>query len=230
MKIALIHGQSHKGSTYHISRLLAEKLGGEITEFMLPRDFSDHCLGCCTCFEISEKKCPHRSRLEPIVKAIDEADVIILASPVYVMHTSGSMKNLLDHMGWRWTIHRPEAKMFTKQAVCISTAAGMGMKSANKDMSDSLFFWGVGKIYRYGAAVRESSWEKVDPAMKQKISRSMDKLADTVYENIGRVTPSVKTKTMFEIIRQMRFIYGTDKDIKYWKKKGWLENKRPWKE
>ena len=33
MKITLIHGQNHKGSTYHIGRMLAEKLGGEITEF-----------------------------------------------------------------------------------------------------------------------------------------------------------------------------------------------------
>ena len=33
MKIVIIHGQSHKGSTYHIAYKLAEKIGGEITEF-----------------------------------------------------------------------------------------------------------------------------------------------------------------------------------------------------
>lgn len=33
MKITVIHGQSHKGSTYHLAHSLAEKLGGEITEF-----------------------------------------------------------------------------------------------------------------------------------------------------------------------------------------------------
>ena len=32
MKITLIHGQSHKGSTYHVARILAEKIDGEITE------------------------------------------------------------------------------------------------------------------------------------------------------------------------------------------------------
>ena len=31
MKIALINGQNHKGSTYHIGRMLADKLGGEVT-------------------------------------------------------------------------------------------------------------------------------------------------------------------------------------------------------
>ena len=37
MKIVIIHGQSHKGSTYHIARILAEIIGGEISEFFLPR-------------------------------------------------------------------------------------------------------------------------------------------------------------------------------------------------
>ena len=82
--------------------------------------------------------------------AMDEADVIILASPVYVYHSTGAMKAFLDHYGYRWMVHSPEESMFKKQGVCISTAAGAGMKSTNKDMMDSLFFWGVAKRYQYG--------------------------------------------------------------------------------
>ena len=36
MKIVIIHGQSHKGSTYHLARMLAGKIGGEVKEFFLP--------------------------------------------------------------------------------------------------------------------------------------------------------------------------------------------------
>ena len=39
MKITVIHGQNHKGNTYMIAHELAEKIGGEVTEFFLPRDF-----------------------------------------------------------------------------------------------------------------------------------------------------------------------------------------------
>lgn len=46
MNIVIINGQNHKGSTYHIGRKLAERVGGNITEFFLPRDFSDYCVGC----------------------------------------------------------------------------------------------------------------------------------------------------------------------------------------
>ena len=49
MKIVIIHGQSHKGSTYHIAHMLAEKLDGEIKEFFLPRDFGEFCVGCTRC-------------------------------------------------------------------------------------------------------------------------------------------------------------------------------------
>ena len=43
MKITIIHGQSHKGSTFHIAHLLAEKLDGELTEIFLPKDFDEFC-------------------------------------------------------------------------------------------------------------------------------------------------------------------------------------------
>lgn len=39
MRIVVLHGQSHKGSTYHLAKLFCDKLGGEVTEFFLPRDF-----------------------------------------------------------------------------------------------------------------------------------------------------------------------------------------------
>ena len=43
-----------------------------------------------------------------------EADLIILASPVYVYHVTGAMKALLDHYGYMWMAHRPEEAMFKK--------------------------------------------------------------------------------------------------------------------
>lgn len=157
MKITMIHGQSHQGSTCNIARRLAEKLNGQVEEFFLPRDFGAFCTGCCVCFTESEAKCPHFDRLQPITKAMDSADVIILASPGYVYHATGAMKAFLDHYGFRWMVHRPEETMFSKQAVCISTAAGRGMKTTNQDMAHSTFFWGVARTYQYGVAVMETS-------------------------------------------------------------------------
>lgn len=228
MKVTVIHGQSHKGSTYHLAHSLAEKLGGEITEFFLPRDFGEFCVGCTNCFTDSEAKCPHYEKLSPITKAIDNADVLILASPVYVMHAAGAMKVLLDHYGWRFMVHRPEEKMFSKQAVCISTAAGAGMKSTNKDMADSAFWWGVGKIYRFGAAVNETSWERVKDKKKRAYDNKLSVLARKIIKKNGRVKPSLKTITFFNIMGIMQRNGFNPADAKYWKEKGWTGKKRPW--
>ncbi len=230
MKICIVNGQNHKGSTYHIGKMLADKVGGEITEFFLPRDFGEFCCGCTNCFMKGEDKCPHYEKLSPITKAVDEADLIILTSPVYVYHCTGSMKAWLDHYGWRWIVHRPEGKMFSKQAVVISTAAGAGMKSANKDMADSLSFWGVPKIYRLGAAVMSVSWNEVKPSKKQKLEKKTDRLARKIRRNKIKPRVSVKGRLFFTAMHFVNKSGGMNPaDNEYWKSKGWTENKRPWR-
>lgn len=229
MKIVIIHGQNHKGSTYNIARMLAEKLAGEIEEFFLPRDFNQFCIGCTNCFIKQESLCPHYENLVPITKAMDEADVLIFASPVYVLHVTGQMKTFLDHYGYRYMVHRPEEKMFSKQAVCISTAAGGGMKSAIKDMADSLFFWGIPKIYKYGVAVRATSYEKIDDKTKKKIDRKTTIMANKIKEKNGKVKPGLKTIGLFSIMRMAQKKGWNEADSVYWKKKGWTGKQRPWK-
>jgi multimeric flavodoxin WrbA len=230
MKTVIVHGQSHQGSTYHIAHSLAEKVGGEITEFFLPKDFGDHCVGCTSCFIKGEEHCPHYSRLAPITKALDEADLIILASPVYVFHATGSMKDFLDHLGYRWMAHRPEENMFHKQAVCISTAAGMGTKSANKDMADSLFYWGISRIYSCGVPVAATSWEGVNEKKKRKVDKRLDKIAKAIKRREGKVRPTVKGRFMFFAMRLFHKNGWNPKDKEYWSAKAWLGKARPWKE
>lgn len=199
MKTVIINGQNHKGSTYHIGKLLADK-------------------------------CPHFEKQQPILKAMDEADLIILTSPVYVYHVTAPMKNFLDHQGHRWMVHRPRPEMFHKQAVCISTAAGAGMKSTNKDMQDSLFFWGVPKVYKIGIAVRSVNWDTVSPKIRQKIDQAVDKTAAKILKNNGKVKPGIKTKGFFSVMRMLQSKGGLSKpDAEYWKAMGWMGNKRPWK-
>lgn len=229
LKITMIHGQNHIGSTCQIGRMLAGKIGGEVTEFFLPRDFGSFCTGCTTCFMKDEKKCPHYEKLEPITKAMDEADVLIFTSPVYVYHATGPMKAFLDHYGYRWMVHRPEEKMFRKQAVCIATAAGGGMKSTIKDMADSLFFWGVPKIYKYGVAVRSTSFDTISDPIRKKIEQKTTALANQVQRNHGKVKPGWKTRFWFLMMHFAQRNGFNECDRLYWAEKGWTGKKRPWK-
>ncbi|MBR3326410.1 MAG: NAD(P)H-dependent oxidoreductase [Atopobiaceae bacterium] len=229
MRTVVVYGQNHKGSTYHIAHELACKLGGETTEFFLPRDFDEFCVGCNTCFNVSEKDCPHYKKLAPLTQAMDEADVIVLASPVYVYHATGAMKAFLDHYGYRWMVHSPDASMFRKQAVCICTAAGAGMRSTLKDMADSLFFWGAARVYKYGVGVAAVNWQGVSQKKREAIDKKTSALAQKIARNVGRVTPRLKTRAAFFAMHLMQRKGFNPRDVEHWKQQGWTEGVRPWK-
>lgn len=229
MKTVIINGQNHKGSTEHIARLLAEKVGGEIKEFFLPRDFGEFCVGCANCFMKSEEKCPHFEKLQPLTKAMLEADLIILASPVYVFHSTGSMKAFLDHYGYMWMVHRPREEMFRKQAVCISTAAGMGMKSTNKDMSHSLFFWGIPRRYKLGMAVFGIKYSELSEKVLSKIEKKTTSLSKKIKKRAHKVGMSLSTRLMFFVMHIVQRNGFNETDKNYWAEKEWTKKKRPWK-
>lgn len=233
MKALLICGTEHKGSTYRIGRMLLDRLGcteEDVREIFLPRDLPEPCCGCGLCFMENERKCPHYGYLEPVTAAMEAADLLVFTSPVYVFHVTGQMKSLLDHYGYRWMVHRPAASMFFKQAVCIATAAGAGMKSTIRDMKDSLSFWGVGRIFTYGKAVQAIRWAEVSEAKKQEIGKDMARLARRLKQREGRVTPSLKVKMLFGVMRLVQRRGGFNPaDYEYWKSMGWLERKRPWR-
>ena len=231
MRVLIISGTNHKGSTYSIGRIVAEKLtkAENISEVFLPRVFDEFCCGCTNCFSKSAEKCPHYAKLRPITELIDAADVLILTSPVYVYHCTGQMKALLDHYGWRWMSHRPDERMFSKQAVVVATAAGAGMKSTMKDMADSCFFWGIPKTYKLGKAVRAVDWNSVSPKMKDSINAKTDSIAKKLLKRQGKVPVGIKTRAFFKIMSLLQRNGWNKADMDYWKEKGWTGSKRPWK-
>lgn len=235
MKILIVNGSDHKGSTWRIARNLAEKIssrkqGCVISEIWMPRDLPEFCIGCARCVMESEKRCPHRAEVEKLTHKVDEADVLILESPVYVMHCASSMKNFLEHYAYRWMVHRPEEKMFRKQAVCIATAAGSGMRKTNTDMKDSLTWWGVPKIDTLGFAVAAIGYDHISEKKKKQIERKTDRMAGKIIRRYGHVTLSPFQKLKFEIFRLVQQKGWNPPDQKYWMEKGWTGKKRPWKE
>ncbi len=233
MKIVVIYGTEHRGSTYNIVQLFLENLLIEkenLSEFFLPKDMPDFCCGCTNCFLKGEEFCPHHEVIAPIKTAMEKADLLILASPVYVWHVTGQMKALLDHFGFQFMVHRPNKVMFSKTALVVTTAAGGGMKSTIKDMTMSLTHWGVGRIFTYGKAVAASDWEGVKDSKKKQIHQEVDKLSTKIRKGYKYNNPSIKVKMLFFIMRfiQKKFSFNpTDK--KHWEEQGWLGKGRPWR-
>ena len=230
MRIVMLNGQNHKGSSYHIGRAVIDRIEGnkEVTEFFFPKDLDHFCLGCYRCIE-DAAACPYYEEKKVILDAIDGADLLVVTTPTYCMHVSAPLKAFIDLTFDLWMSHRPMASMFMKRALIVSTAAGTGSGSAMKDVQDALVYMGVPKIVKYGLSVQAMNWEGVDHKKKAKIERDAARIAKQLSTDKA---PAVGIRTRF-LFRMMGMLQkkgwnSSPVETAYWKEKGWLDGKKPW--
>ena len=99
---------------------------------------------------------------------------LVFASPAYVFHTTGAMKAMLDHFGYRWMPHRPAKEMFGKRAVIITQCLGAGEKSTAKDIKDSLYWWGVSSVRVVSfKLMSEIDWNRIGEKKKASFQKKL---------------------------------------------------------
>lgn len=91
------------------------------------------------------------------------------------------------------------------------------------------FFWGVGRIYQYGAAVMETSWNRVSVKKKRGIDRALGRLSRRIEKRQGHVRPGLKTRVFFTVMSLAQKHGWNRADAEYWREKGWTRGVRPWK-
>ena len=104
MKILAIFGSPNKeGNTASLSNAIlegAEEIGHSIRRFYLYDQEIKNCLDCEDAARLhKERLCIHDDVMtKEIIPAIEEADVLVISSPVYMGHITGVMKTFFD----RW--------------------------------------------------------------------------------------------------------------------------------
>lgn len=237
MKILTIIGTAHSGNTRAIVNLFLEEFSKfdeknekyEFDEIALPKDFSDLCVGCANCILKGEDKCPHYSRIAPIIEKIEKADLIILATPVFVGSCSSSLKAVLDHMAYMWLVHRPKDSMFNKVGLIITSAGGAGVKATVKLLKNNLFYWGVPKVYNYGVTTMKMGGNYAEYNHKDKIKKQVEGKANQVKKALMKRKVGARAKFFFRLFGMTQKNGWNKVDADYWKKNGWLDGKKPWK-
>ena len=238
MKIAVINGTEKRGVTYRMKEIFLEQFrdDSEITEYYLPGDGPGFCMGCTACFRNNQIRCKDSEKVQKIEKSMLEADLLVFTSPAYVFHTTGAMKAMLDHFGYRWMPHRPAKEMFGKRAVIITQCLGAGGKSAAKDIKDSLSWWGISTIKVASfKLMSEIDWDKIEDKRKASFKKKLDSIAQKMraidYSRPGHTGVVVKAK--FYAVRMLQTSLGKQNpeytDFKYWNENGWIGKVRPWK-
>ncbi len=223
MNVTIIRAtKRNNSSTYNGAKYLVSKLDNaeNVFEFTLPDDMPHICHGCYACLNGNEDKCGAYEYLKPINEAFAKSDLIIFCAPVWCFHAPGQIKSFLDHYSFRWLVHRPNFDMQNKQAVIISTAGGGGLKSAAKDIKDSMDYWGVARTHIVTQSVWGYFWNDMPEKFKNEFTKKLYKTARKVMKYEKNLTPSLKVRFLFEMFKNLH-LKGKmwEIDNKYWKEK-----------
>ncbi|MDD3340679.1 MAG: NAD(P)H-dependent oxidoreductase [Bacilli bacterium] len=231
MHILTIIGTPHKGNTRAIVDLFLNEFKEEQNSFeevILPRDMENFCYGCANCILRGEDKCPHYNKMTSIVEKIEKADLLILATPVFAMSCSSGLKTVLDHLAYRWLVHRPSKSMFHKVGLIVTTAAGSGIRDTNKLLKNNMFYWGIPKIYKYSVTAMQMQGNYNEYPHKDRIINKIKKKTAKIKKSLKNRKISFKMRLFFNIFKMTQKKGWNPIDAEYWKKQGWLDGKRPY--
>lgn len=95
----------------------AKEVGSSVEKIFLKDLNINYCTGCGVCNNNGYRGCSQKDDMEPILAKMIDADVIVMATPVYFYAMCGQMKTLIDRCCAKYT------KIINKDFYFILTAA-----------------------------------------------------------------------------------------------------------
>lgn len=227
MKVVVFHGSPRKGNTYTATKIFMDAMSqcGEVsyTEFFLPKDVPQFCLGCQLCLGNPREKCPHSAYIDPIYQAIIKADAFVFATPHFgASSMTGGMKNLLDHLDFFTLTVSPRKEIFRKKAFVLTT--GTGSVAAKGQIKKCLKNWGINRVSSVGIRMFTDKWNKMPVKKQQKQEKRLRKAARRFYF-MRKKRPYISSVFMYHINRFIikKFVGEGNYPFEYWKENGYFD-------
>ncbi len=193
MKILTIIGSPRKkGNSYHAARKLEEKMktrGDYEFEYLFLKDANlEACKGCFNCVSRGIEFCPIKDDRQMIQDKMQEADGLVMVSPVYVMTVSALLKNFIDRVAY--LCHRPE--YHGKKALVLCTTGGIGAKETLEYMEMITEAWGYKVAGKCGLTT--APWPATDGLEKKNrktLQKSVQKFDQSLKSMDKKGSPKV---------------------------------------
>ncbi|MDI6644777.1 MAG: flavodoxin family protein [Methanobacteriaceae archaeon] len=211
--LTIIGSPRKKGNTYQTVKELEEKmkkLGDYEFEYLYLKDSHlEDCRGCFSCISKGIEFCPLKDDLELIEEKMEEADGLILASPVYVMTVSALLKKFIDREAY--LCHRP--KYHGKKALVLSTTGGVGAKETMNYMEMVIKAWGYQTVDKCG--IITAPWPATQN-LKKKNNSILEKSAQKFSKSLKSVDNKKfdKIKVGFKDYLSFRIFQEISSDVK----------------
>ena len=136
-KIVILNGSPRKsGNTSAITAAFtkgAESAGNEVTEFFLDGMNIHGCKGCFGGGKNPDSPCVQKDDMDKIYPAFKDADIVVLASPLYYWTISGQLKAAIDRL-FAVAECDPDYKNPEKDSVLLMAAEG-------SDFEETLYWY-----------------------------------------------------------------------------------------
>ncbi|MBQ1476503.1 MAG: flavodoxin family protein, partial [Firmicutes bacterium] len=138
MKVCIINGSPRRnGNTAELLKPFRERLlqlGAEIDDIFLKDYKVGPCLGCYACQNVSgEYGCVQKDDAEAVWMRAGEADLLVLATPIYSWYCTAEMKALMDrHYGLNKYYGRSQGQLIPRLSVALLTTHGYKDEYANE--------------------------------------------------------------------------------------------------
>ena len=221
MKYLIINGSPRKCNTWKVVEAVKDNIirldeTAAFNEIHLAKENLPFCCGCSNCFRLGHEKCPHSDTIMRIIKAMEDADGVIIASTTYFRRETSILKNLFDHLCFM--THRPH--FYSSKALVITTTAGVGGRAAAESISSFLKSIGYNQCYLFSTA--SFSWN--DYKINDKTKSKLCKVTDKFYKDVSSRklhSPSCMLLIPYNLFRGMciSYVKGTEfetQDGVYW--------------
>ena len=132
-KIIILNGSPHKsGNTSALTAQFtkgAEEAGNTVTEFFLGEMNINGCKGCFGGGKNPESPCVQKDDMDKIYLVYKEADIVVLATPLYYWTISGQLKTTFDRL-FAVAECDPDYRNPKKESVLIMAAEGHGFEES----------------------------------------------------------------------------------------------------
>lgn len=232
MKLLILTGSyRHSGNTATAAKLFEDEIRAlfaaidievQAETVHLAHQNIQPCRGCRLCFDKGEHMCANKDDVLEIRNKMLDADLLVMASPIYVEDVSGMMKMFIDRLAF--LCHRPA---FFGKAAFVITTSGMGATNHTySTMARALLSWGyvlAGRLsIKAGALMCAEDMKKLyQSKFKKAALRAMRHI-------VKQAKPSFLSLMSF-YIQQKYYLKQADKtsvDYIYWLNNGWLERSR----
>lgn len=135
-----INGSNRKQNCYQILSDLKQE---EDVLFSLADKSINYCLGCSGCINCLENFCVIEDDMQELYQSMIEVEKIIIATPIYMNHITGILKNVID----RWNPYSSHEEILKGKTIYLITVGQMS-EEENQEIAENIqkYFESIGEF------------------------------------------------------------------------------------